>query len=671
MTTTSATITPLNNAASADPSYAATASGLNNLGLAVGASGNEGAAWTNKTASSLALLSGDTCGGALGVNDSGLVVGWSSTSVSTGSQAVLWTNGTPTALTPPSMFSGTEATAINNEGVVVGRQNISDFNNTGSYAFLWQNGVFTRLPILTLQAAGGNPIYSSTALAINDNGQIVGWAAENTLPRATLWQNGTVTDLGLWTAMAINNHGIIVGAGNGSANEWQNGTLTTLPNLPSYSFGRANSINDAGIIAGTCTDNGKSTDYESAVIWENGAVIDLNSLLPQNSPWHLQETASINNQNMIVGEGLYNGVEAAFEMTLGSGAIGVTVQTATQSGQLSGQLTIIDSAANVSIALDQLQILAKAGSISSIDLTNSAPATLSISLAQWTNDPDALAAVSGTYKVGIVDSAANIVSELDSLANAVSERKIDAITLTDPGLITLMLTPNNFTDANALAILSGNFVLETASPQSGMSIVNPTEHGLIVTFTGKASDYVISDDSRDSAVEITPVGSTIGIDYVAGATELKFSDLTEIITAAPGSASAPTGGNITELYSAVLAREPDVTGLSFYQNFLKTNPTTGLQTFADYFLNSTEYKSSHSYAAGTAGDTQFIKDSYQNLLHRTPSSDEITFYLTNVMIKPDSHALMLVYFSNSPEFLGDVQITAANPASAQHWLVLV
>ncbi len=65
----------------------------------------------------------------------------------------------------------------------------------------------------------------------------------------------------------------------------------------------------------------------------------------------------------------------------------------------------------------------------------------------------------------------------------------------------------------------------------------------------------------------------------------------------------------------------------------------------------------------------------------------MNFYLTNVMGKAEAgltpetaafgtaqfqaHALMLVYFSASAEFIGDVQVTAANPTSAQHWLVLI
>jgi len=157
-------------------------------------------------------------------------------------------------------------------------------------------------------------------------------------------------------------------------------------------------------------------------------------------------------------------------------------------------------------------------------------------------------------------------------------------------------------------------------------------------------------------------------------TALHFSDFTDIIAAQPGGANGITTGNVTELYSAVLGRTPDVSGLVFYQNYLTANPATSLQTFAEFFLNSTEYTSAHTYAQTTAGETQFITDSYQNLLHRAPSASDINFYLTNVLEKPgiqlDNHALMLVYFSASTEFLGDVQVTAQTPSDAHHWLIL-
>jgi probable HAF family extracellular repeat protein len=234
----------------------------------------------------------------------------------------------------------------------------------------------------------------------------------------------------------------------------------------------------------------------------------------------------------------------------------------------------------------------------------------------------------------VIDSAADVSANLDGLQSGAAAGTLGGITLTDSGTPNLTVTAAQITaDKAVLNDISG-------------------PHAVTVQMSGTAAGHNFSGENW------------------TGANALQFADQTVIVAATPGGANNVTTGNVTELYSAVLAREPDIGGLAYYQNDLKTNPSTPLQTVADYFLNSTEYKSHHSYATGTAGDTQFITDSYQNLLHRTPSADEINFYLTNVMSKPDAHALMLVYFSASSEFLSDVQITAQNPASAQHWLLL-
>jgi len=111
-------------------------------------------------------------------------------------------------------------------------------------------------------------------------------------------------------------------------------------------------------------------------------------------------------------------------------------------------------------------------------------------------------------------------------------------------------------------------------------------------------------------------------------------------------------------------------------------------TYAQYFLASSEYTSNtaHNYAQNTAGETSFITDTYHNLLGRTPDAQEIAYYLnviqpmlngltagTAAYASADTlaHATVLAYFSQSPEFLADVQVTATHPADGAHWLVLV
>ena len=247
-------------------------------------------------------------------------------------------------------------------------------------------------------------------------------------------------------------------------------------------------------------------------------------------------------------------------------------------------------------------------------------------------------AIGGAADAGsvVVDSAQNVAASLDGLSALAAKGDLASITLTDSG------TPN-------LSVTAAQWSADSAALNEISS-----SHTVTLTFSGDAAQHDFSADT------------------LAGVSAVQFADQTVIVAATPGPANAVTTGNITELYAAVFSREPDVGGLAFYQNFLKSNPGAPLLTFADYFLNSTEYQNNtaHDYAQTIAGDTQFIEDSYQNLLHRTPSAGEVSFYLTNVMNKPDAHALMLVYFSASAEFLGNVQITAQNAASAQHWLLL-
>jgi hypothetical protein len=301
---------------------------------------------------------------------------------------------------------------------------------------------------------------------------------------------------------------------------------------------------------------------------------------------------------------------------------------------------------------------------------------------------DAVTAYQGgllSAPVAIVDSTVNMVANLDSLQSITAAHEVSSITLTDSGTPNLSITATQLSaDSGAINAIAGNFTLTVAAGSNAVTITGPTGHATTVDFSGNASQYTLTSANGSLTVSSGSVS-----DQLTNVAAIQFADFSEIVAATPGSANAVTTGNVTELYSAVLAREPDVGGLAFYQTYLQKNPNTPLLQFAEYFLNSSEYtaNSAHNYAQSTVGDTQFVQDSYQNLLHRTPSASEVSFYVTNVMEKAEAgltpgtqafanaqfqaHAQMLVYFSASPEFLSDVQITASNPASAQHWLVLV
>lgn len=178
-----------------------------------------------------------TVSSATGVNDSGVVVGYSYTITASSANetgyhayrivpvAGVWNDNraTPGAANNLMEDLGTLgglnswARGINNAGAIVGESDTSDLHVR---AFKWVNGVMTDLGTL-----GGD---NSSASAINEDGDIVGWAEDaEGQRRAVIWLGGTqikdlnaqtvVTDQGkvfMTEARDINDHRQVVGWGN-------------------------------------------------------------------------------------------------------------------------------------------------------------------------------------------------------------------------------------------------------------------------------------------------------------------------------------------------------------------------------------------------------------------------------------------------------------------------
>ena len=159
---------------------------------------------------------GDRVSAAVGINNSGQVVGGSgpcaSLSPSIAVHALLWQNGTPEDLGNLGGTTNNVAFRINGQGQIVGFSGLA--GNVTAHAFIWQNGVMTDLKTLI------GDVFS-IGYSINDNGQVVGQSCDaNSNCRAFLWQNGTMVDLNslaapgsprLVVAYDINNQGQIVG----------------------------------------------------------------------------------------------------------------------------------------------------------------------------------------------------------------------------------------------------------------------------------------------------------------------------------------------------------------------------------------------------------------------------------------------------------------------------
>jgi probable HAF family extracellular repeat protein len=216
----------------------------------------------------------------------------------------------------PLLPGATSATAqgINDGSVVVGYS----FTPSGARAFRQQPG----LPAEDLGDFGGK---YAAAFGINSSGVVVGESRDDHLAVRAFRFDGVLHALSplagsFARAAAINAAGIIVGyssstAGPLHAARWRSDTvvddLGTLGGPTSTALG----INAAGDIVGRA-DVGPYQPH--AFLFKDDQMIDLNTLIDEHSDWLLQAAYGINDNGVVVGEGLFQGAPRAFRLTLPS-----------------------------------------------------------------------------------------------------------------------------------------------------------------------------------------------------------------------------------------------------------------------------------------------------------------------------------------------------------------
>lgn len=318
---------PLTGGNTLDLEYGTSYSGFNSYPTGLSSQGDVSGTINTSTGANAFLYNGSltdlgTLGGQIsfggGVNDSGQVVGFSST----GSQTPVfyWNGSTMKSL---GTLGGTSAKFyeyINNNGQISGNSDIAGTDE----AFYAANSS-SSLVAITLGAAGS----SSTAKAMNANGQVVGTSATstNSYQQAFIYSGGSPVNMGTqWSqaetyvgnsdALAVNDAGVAVGQADVSSTN-SHAVMFSLNALSQYvmtdlgtlDYGAGNSsadaINDKGWIVGTSTNTTGGTDPFLDI---SGQMIDLNSpsILNGTGFTSFISATAVNDSGWIIGQGITN-----------------------------------------------------------------------------------------------------------------------------------------------------------------------------------------------------------------------------------------------------------------------------------------------------------------------------------------------------------------------------
>lgn len=117
----------------------------------------------------------------------------------------------------------------------------------------------------------------------------------------------------------------------------------------------------------------------------------------------------------------------------------------------------------------------------------------------------------------------------------------------------------------------------------------------------------------------------------------------------PCNTNPPETSLIEHYYISILGREPDASGLAYWQGLIADCQAQGLDVkpvfrdMANFFFNSPEYLRNNT------SDTEFIFNLYRTFFQREPDGDGLFFWLNQLMMGVSRNVVMSG-FLYSPEF---------------------
>ncbi len=281
---------------------------VSDTGVAVGYSGNKAFRWTQADGMvDLGTLGGNSLASA--VNDRGTVTVGASMTADVAQHAFAWTEaaGMVDLGTLGAISAGSYATGVNDRGVVVGfswhKLSEDPFADLVTRGFVWTPAT----GMVDIGSFGGDTYPN----AINNRGLVVGtsYTAGNATSRPFAWtRDGGLIDLGslggfFGEALAVSDSGVVVGysytAGDVAHSHpfaWtEERGLIDLGTLGSGTSGSATAVNDHGVVVGYTSTVGNGT--LRAFRWT--AARGMSDLEPFDGPESY--ATGVNNDGLVVG----------------------------------------------------------------------------------------------------------------------------------------------------------------------------------------------------------------------------------------------------------------------------------------------------------------------------------------------------------------------------------